>query len=150
VAARVVNLQTLVPGITHAAVCSALHHSFLQTYGVTQPTAARVVESVELSPDSPHLKGSAAHAACVQALKEWDWRFGKVQRLALASPHLTSLLPTGAQTPEFSHHLSTRFDWGSFDLHLDVHKARVRTAKLYSDALSVTLVDALQQHITGQ
>ena len=64
-----------------------------------------------------------------QQMADWDWRFGK--------------------TPEFSHHIETRFDWGIIDLHLDVKQAVIREVVIFSDALNVELIDLLKDALTS-
>ena len=62
-------------------------------------------------------------------MADWDWRFGK--------------------TPEFSHHIETRFDWGIIDLHLDVKQAVICEVVIFSDALNVELIDLLKDALTS-
>lgn len=62
-------------------------------------------------------------------MADWNWRFGK--------------------TPQFSHHVETRFDWGIIDLHMDVQQAVITDVVIFSDALNVELIDLLKQTLTG-
>ena len=62
-------------------------------------------------------------------MADWNWRFGK--------------------TPEFTHHIETRFDWGIIDLHLDVKQAVIRDVVIFSDALNVELIELLKDTLTG-
>ena len=62
-------------------------------------------------------------------MADWDWRFGK--------------------TPQFSHRIETRFDWGMIDLHMDVMQAMIEQVVIFSDALNVELIDILKESLTG-
>ncbi|HAM61177.1 MAG TPA: lipoate--protein ligase, partial [Psychrobacter sp.] len=62
-------------------------------------------------------------------MADWNWRFGK--------------------TPQFSHHVETRFDWGIIDLHMDVQQAVITDVVIFSDALNVELIDLLKETLTG-
>ena len=62
-------------------------------------------------------------------MADWDWRFGK--------------------TPEFTHHIETRFDWGIIDLHMDIKQAVISEVVIFSDALNVELIDLLKDTLTG-
>ena len=64
-----------------------------------------------------------------QQMADWEWRFGK--------------------TPQFSHHLETRFDWGLIDLHMDVQQAVITEVVIFSDALNVELIEVLKELLTG-
>ena len=67
--------------------------------------------------------------AYYQQMADWDWRFGK--------------------TPEFTHHVETRFDWGMMDVHMDVKQAMITEVVIFSDALNVELIDLLKETLTG-
>jgi lipoate-protein ligase A len=67
--------------------------------------------------------------AYYEQMADWNWRFGK--------------------TPQFSHHVETRFDWGIIDLHMDVQQAVITDVVIFSDALNVELIDLLKQTLTG-
>ena len=53
------------------------------------------------------------------------------------------------QTPQFSHHVETRFDWGIIDLHMDVQQAVITDAVIFSDALNVELIDLLKETLVA-
>jgi len=57
-------------------------------------------------------------------LSDWKWRYGK--------------------TPEFEHHLNTRFDWGQFDVHIQCNQGSISEVKIFSDCLNPALVEELQ------
>ena len=52
------------------------------------------------------------------------------------------------KTPEFTHHIETRFDWGIIDLHLDVKQAVITEVVIFSDALNVELIELLKDALT--
>ncbi|EEA06362.1 lipoate-protein ligase A, putative [Cryptosporidium muris RN66] len=62
-------------------------------------------------------------------LISWEWRYG--------------------ESPEFSTVLEKRFDWGSFQVHLDVDSSLIKQAKVYSDCLDVNLVNLFQERLHG-
>jgi lipoate-protein ligase A len=54
--------------------------------------------------------------------EDWSWRYG--------------------ESPQFTHHLETRFDWGILDIHLDVQNAMITQAKVFSDALNADFIES--------
>jgi lipoate-protein ligase A len=56
--------------------------------------------------------------------QDWQWRFG--------------------ETPEFTHHVETRFDWGQMELNFDAQDGVIRTCKIYSDCLHPQLITELE------
>ena len=123
VRARVANLTEFNESINHEVLSDAIIEAFCEYYG--QKVADVTVEELDEATlaQEPHLN------KFYQQMADWDWRFGK--------------------TPEFSHHLETRFDWGLIDLHLDVKQAVIEEAVIFSDALNVELIDALKEVLTG-
>ena len=98
----------------------AIIQAFCEYYGETVPVEQ--LDEASLA-KKPHLN------AYYQQMANWDWRFGK--------------------TPDFSHHLETRFDWGLIDMHLDVKQALITDVVIFSDALNVELIDTLRAHLLG-
>ena len=123
VRARVANLTEFNESINHEVLSDAIIEAFCEYYG--QKVADVTVEELDKATlaQEPHLN------KFYQQMADWDWRFGK--------------------TPEFSHHLETRFDWGLIDLHLDVKQAVIEDVVIFSDALNVELIDALKEALTG-
>lgn len=123
VRARVANLTEFNESINHEVLSEAIIEAFCEYYG--QKVAEVTVEELDEATlaQEPHLN------KFYQQMADWDWRFGK--------------------TPEFSHHLETRFDWGIIDLHLDVKQAVVDKVVIFSDALNVELIDTLKEALTG-
>ena len=118
VRARVANLVEFNESINHETLSAAIIEAFCEYYGDTAPVA-------EL--DEASLAKQPTLNKYYQQMADWDWRFGK--------------------TPEFTHHIETRFDWGIIDLHLDVKQAVIREVIIFSDALNVELIDLLKESL---
>jgi len=115
VRARVANLIEFNEDINHETLSEAIIAAFCEYYGDTAP-----VEEL----DEASLAKQPTLNKYYEQMADWDWRFGK--------------------TPEFSHHIETRFDWGIIDLHLDVKQAVIRDVVIFSDALNVELIELLK------
>lgn len=120
VRSRVANLTEFNPTINHDNLSSAIIDAFCDYYG--QKVALEALDEASLLQE-PMLN------AYYEQMADWDWRFGK--------------------TPNFSHHIETRFDWGIIDLHLDVNQATITEVVIFSDALNVGLIDALKDALMG-
>lgn len=120
VRARVANLKEFNETINHETLSEAIIEAFCEYYGDTAP-----VEEL----DEASLAKQPTLNKYYQQMADWNWRFGK--------------------TPEFSHHIETRFDWGIIDLHLDVKQAVICDVVIFSDALNVELIDWLKESLTG-
>ncbi|WP_201606936.1 lipoate--protein ligase [Psychrobacter immobilis] len=120
VRARVANLVEFNDAINHETLSEAIIEAFCEYYGETAP-----VEQL----DEASLAKQPTLNAYYQQMADWDWRFGK--------------------TPEFTHHIETRFDWGMIDVHMDVKQAMVAEVVIFSDALNVELIDLLKETLTG-
>ena len=120
VRARVANLVEFNDAINHETLSEAIIEAFCEYYGETAP-----VEQL----DEASLAKQPALNAYYQQMADWDWRFGK--------------------TPEFSHHIETRFDWGMIDVHMDVKQAVIAEVVIFSDALNVELIDLLKETLIG-
>lgn len=122
VRARVANLVEFNDAITHETLSQAIIEAFCEYYG--QEVADTPIEELDEATlaKEPHLNNY------YQQMADWEWRFGK--------------------TPQFSHHLETRFDWGLIDLHLDVTQAEITDVVIFSDALNVELIDNLKEALT--
>ncbi|TXD96955.1 lipoate--protein ligase [Psychrobacter frigidicola] len=120
VRSRVANLVEFNNTINHEILSAAIIEAFCEYYGQT-------VEVEEL--DEASLAKQPNLNKYYQQMSDWDWRFGK--------------------TPEFSHQLETRFDWGMIDLHMDVKQAVISEVVIFSDALNVELIDTLKDTLTG-
>ena len=120
VRSRVANLVEFNEDINHEILSQAIIEAFCKYYGQT-------VETEEL--DEASLSKQPALNKYYQQMADWDWRFGK--------------------TPEFSHRIETRFDWGLIDLHMNVRQAVIEEVVIFSDALSVELIDLLKEALTN-
>lgn len=120
VRSRVANLREYVPDLTHEALSAQIFQTFCSHYGET-------AEIEHLS--SSELATIPSLNSYYEQLKDWEWRFGK--------------------TPDFSHHLETRFDWGEIDLHLDVRRGRIKEVRVFSDALNTDMIDYLNDTLQG-
>ena len=117
---RVANLVDFNDSINHEILSNAIIEAFCEYYG--QTVAVEELDEASLA-EQPTLN------KYYQQMADWDWRFGK--------------------TPEFSHHIETRFDWGIIDLHMDVKQAVITDVVIFSDALNVELIDLLKETLTG-
>ena len=120
VRARVANLVDFNETINHETLSDAIIEAFCEYHGET----AQVEQLDEAS-----LAKQPTLNAYYQQMADWDWRFGK--------------------TPEFTHHIETRFDWGMMDVHMDVKQAMITEVVIFSDALNVELIDLLKKTLTG-
>ncbi|QOD12934.1 lipoate--protein ligase [Psychrobacter sp. 28M-43] len=120
VRARVANLVDFNETINHEILSDAIIEAFCEYHGET----AQVEQLDEAS-----LAKQPTLNAYYQQMADWDWRFGK--------------------TPEFTHHIETRFDWGMMDVHMDVKQAMITEVVIFSDALNVELIDLLKNTLTG-
>ncbi|NYR08779.1 lipoate--protein ligase [Psychrobacter sp. BI730] len=120
VRARVANLVDFNETINHETLSEAIIEAFCEYHGET----AQVEQLDEAS-----LAKQPTLNAYYQQMADWDWRFGK--------------------TPEFTHHIETRFDWGMMDVHIDVKQAMITEVVIFSDALNVELIDLLKNTLTG-
>jgi len=120
VRARVANLVEFNDAIDHEILSEAIIEAFCEYYGDTAPVEAL---------DEASLAKQPTLNKYYQQMADWDWRFGK--------------------TPEFSHHIETRFDWGIIDMHIDVKQAVMTDVVIFSDALNVELIDLLKDTLTG-
>merc|ERR1719387_2607961 len=120
VAARVLNLKTLLPEMTHEGVCDAMEKQFLQAHGITEKVDREMIDkNSEIAQSKPF------HEA-MERLQNWDWNFGK--------------------TPEFSHLMETRIDGvGIFEVHMQVNKGVIDECVVFSDSLLPDVVDKLPE-----
>ncbi len=118
VRSRVANLVEFNEDINHEMLSDAIIEAFCEYYGDTAP-----VEEL----DKASLAKQPALDKYYQQMADWDWRFGK--------------------TPQFTHHIETRFDWGIIDLHMDVKQAVIEEVVIFSDALNVELIDLLKESL---
>ncbi|MCG8481258.1 MAG: lipoate--protein ligase [Spirochaetales bacterium] len=120
VRSRVANLTEFVPELTHGLVCEAIMESFFTRHrGRCEP---ETLEADALG-RIPSLR------EYYEKMADWDWRFGN--------------------TPDFSHHIEARLDWGRLDIHLEVHRGAITRSRVFSDALDVDMIETLQASLPG-
>ncbi|KAJ1493655.1 hypothetical protein T484DRAFT_1610055 [Baffinella frigidus] len=114
VTARVSNLQSLNPAISHESLSSAVVDAFCAHYA-----------SPRLEPemlDASALQQEGKLAAVYAEIKDKMWRFG--------------------ETPEFTHHIEGRFEsplpWGSIDVHIQSQKGEIVEAKVSAQTHRLT------------
>ena len=118
VAARVVNLVSIVPDITHPRICDAIQTSFKSFHNINDTSCN--IEYI----DETFVNKNVEVAGIMSSLLDWDWRFGK--------------------EPEFSNRMETRFSWGMLDIYFVVKNGIIEKASIYSDALDVDFISAIQ------
>ena len=72
---------------------------------------------------------TAAVEELAQRNSSWEWLFG--------------------QSPSFDITISTRFDWGGFELNLELKDGFVKQAKIYSDAMDADLIEQIAARLHG-
>ncbi|MEP0072735.1 MAG: lipoate--protein ligase [Marinomonas sp.] len=120
VRSRVTNLDSLRADIDHNMVCDTIIQAFCEHFGETP-------DIEHISPDAlPDLPGFVEKFGQQQS---WDWNFGK--------------------SPEFTHQLDERFQWGGVELHLNLQKAIISAAQTYTDSLFPDPIEALAERLIG-
>jgi len=114
VRSRVINLQDLNKEITHEILISKIIEEFFKYY---QSTCE--IEYL----DHQFLLGLPKLNEHFQKMSNWNWRFG--------------------EAPQFTHQMSERFDWGGVEVQLNVHKAVVVNAQIFSDSLHPEMIEQL-------
>lgn len=114
VRARVVNLSELNQQITHEEMSQRIIQEFFDHY-----QSECEIEML----DHQYLLSIPRLNQHFQKMADWNWRFG--------------------EAPKFNHQMSERFAWGSMDVHLDVHHARVENAQIFSDSLHPEMIEQL-------
>lgn len=120
VRSRVANLTELNPSLTHESLCERIIHEFFNHY---QSTA-----TIEIL-DFENLKTIKNLNEYFLKLSDWNWRFG--------------------EAPQFNHQMTERFGWGLIEVHLDVHKALVEKAQIFSDSLHPEMIELLMASLTN-
>ena len=115
VRSRVANLTEYAGEITHDSLCDAIMESFFEHYGSRCEPELLDAQSLREIPSLQEYYDQMA---------DWNWRFGK--------------------TPQFTHHVEHRFEWGGIDLHMDVDHGVIRQSKVFSDAMDPDMIDTLQ------
>ncbi len=120
VKSRVANLTEFNEGLDHDKLTATIIKTFLEHYG-------EEAEVEHLTRDD--LSEIPSLAAHFEELKDWNWRFGR--------------------SPDFSHHMNERFDWGEMDVHLETKRGHISEIAVFSDTLHPEMVEYLEQHMVG-
>ena len=124
------NLVEFNEDINHETLSDAIIEAFCEYYQDTDDDDTDYSGTVPVEElDRDTLAKEPSLNAYYEQMADWNWRFGK--------------------TPQFSHHVETRFDWGIIDLHMDVQQAVITDVVIFSDALNVELIDLLKETLTG-
>ncbi|MCW8328538.1 lipoate--protein ligase [Photobacterium sp. SDRW27] len=121
VRSRVTNLSAIDAAIDHDSICQEIQQAFFAHFG---ETVAPELISPEAMPDLPGFSES------FKKQSSWEWNFG--------------------HSPEFMHTLVERFSWGGVEIHLDVKKAYIKNAKVFTDSLDPTALEALAERLVGR
>jgi len=120
VRSRVSNIATFNPEITHDALMEAIIDEFFKTYD-----AEKNIET--LNKDS--LKEIPSLKRYYEKLKSDSWVYG--------------------ETPEFTHKLEERFDWGGVEVLLNCKEGKIKETKIFSDALNAEMIKELENKLTN-
>lgn len=116
VRSRVINLNEIVPDLTHQRICEKLIEEFCRHYGADCEVELLDPARLESLED---LKNSFDH------LSSWDWRFG--------------------HAPQFSHQMSEYFMWGSVELLAETEGSKVISARIFTDALESEFLECFSE-----
>lgn len=117
VSARVKNLKSIDPNISHDGICDALVDSFRKYHNIDCD-----VEEV----DESFVNKEPKVQVLMDELMDHEWRFGR--------------------EPAFTNNISTRFDWGTIDVYVTTRKGGVISeATIFSDALDTELITQLRE-----
>ncbi|MFO8064882.1 MAG: lipoate--protein ligase [Spirochaetia bacterium] len=120
VKSRVANMTEFNEELHHDALTETLIRTFLEHYGEQAEVEHLTRDALSEIPSlNEHF----------QELKDWNWRFGR--------------------SPDFSHHMNERFDWGEMDVHLNTSRGHVSEVQIFSDTLHPEMVDYLEEHMGG-
>jgi len=121
VAARVLNLNEMVPSMDHAGFCNAAAAAFEAKWsGHAVNRHVLAVSELESIPKLMEI---------YRRYSDWEWRFG--------------------QSPNFSHTLEHKFDWALMDVHVDIAKGMITSGRVFSDCLVPAFIDALNQELSS-
>lgn len=120
VRSRVANLSEFNDGIKHDNLTATIIKTFLEHYGEEAEVEHLTRDDLAEIPSlNDHF----------EELKDWNWRFGR--------------------SPDFSHHMNERFDWGEMDVHLETKRGHITDVEVFSDTLHPEIVEYLQQRMEG-
>lgn len=121
VRARVANLVEFNSILNHDVLVQAIIEEFFHHYG--SHCDIQLLNN-EVLKNIPELKQR------YDELKDWNWRFG--------------------ETPDFSHHMDEKFEWGYIDVHLNSQKGKISEIKIFSDSLHPEMIEALNLNLNNK
>jgi len=122
VSSRVANLTEFSPDISHESLSNTVVESFFKFCSTPERTVEYL--NYETLQKIPHLQ------SYYDMMKDWNWRFGR--------------------TPEFTHHLSTRFSWGEVELYVIVNRGIITDITVFTDTLHPEVVEKLHAALKGK
>lgn len=114
VRSRVINLKELNSNIDHQSLSNAIIEEFFNEY--QNKVEVQFLKYEDLIKET---KLNEHYAR----LSDWNWRFG--------------------EAPSFNHQMSEYFSWGLVEVYLEVEKAMIKEAKIYSDSLHPELIELI-------
>lgn len=117
---RVINLNTFRSDINHQDMCQKLKEAFFEHYAMT------AIPEVISMKNYFHILGFIEQ---FNKQRCWSWNFGN--------------------SPEFTHQVSNRFNWGSVELHFDIKYGMIVRSHIFTDSLNPFPLEELQKKIIG-
>ncbi len=118
VRSRVCNLSDINSKVSHNSLCEIIIEEFKKFHGL--PINAEIpIEKL----NRDELEKNPKMMEYYSKYNDWNWRFG--------------------ETPEFTHQMTERFNWGLVEVHLNVQKALITDCKIFSDALHPEMIEEL-------
>eukprot|EP00831_Metopus_contortus_P064900 TRINITY_DN58036_c0_g1_i1.p1 TRINITY_DN58036_c0_g1~~TRINITY_DN58036_c0_g1_i1.p1 ORF type:complete len:370 (-),score=45.18 TRINITY_DN58036_c0_g1_i1:38-1147(-) len=117
VRARIMNLNEVRPDITHEIFCDAMCTAFKKKHSGSPV--------LELDLNESDLRQIKEIEDIYKETSTWEWRFG--------------------ETPEFTHTMEHKFDWGLIELCFKVEKGHITQAKIFSDCMYPDFIDYLNE-----
>ena len=121
VVSRVINLCELNPSLDHEKVGIALKEEFKRAHPDSEVVQETVLNPFDYNP------------IVKQTYDKWTdpkWVLG--------------------ETPEFTNHFETRFNWGTIEFYFQVNEGVISIAKIYSDSLVPDLIDELSAELNSK
>ena len=114
VKSRVINLKELNDNISHELLSAKIIEEFFKEHQAVCEIEYLKTSDLEKIENLNHY---------YLKLKDWNWRFG--------------------EAPRFSHQMSEYFSWGLIEVYLEVEKALINKAQIYSDSLHPDLIEVI-------
>ena len=120
VRARVINMNELNPEITHDSLSKKIIENFMLFHNTK--CEIEILTRCELEKSEKMMEYYSKYS-------DWNWRFG--------------------ETPQFTHQMTERFDWGLMEVHLNVEKALITDCKIFTDSLHPEMIEELVASLKG-